>query len=49
VTEMANKIIAVLRYSALSDEIVARSHEHVKNIRWENAAEKIETVYQSFK
>lgn len=47
VKEIANKIIAILKYPALSDEIVERSREEVRNIRWENAAEKIVTVYQS--
>ena len=47
VKEMANKIIAILKHPVLSDEIVERSREEVRNIRWENAAEKIVTVYQS--
>jgi glycogen(starch) synthase len=47
VKEMANKIIAILKHPALSDEIVERSREEVRNIRWENAAEKIVTIYQS--
>jgi len=48
VKEMANKIIAILKYPALSAEIVERSREEVKNIRWENTAEKISSVYKSF-
>jgi glycogen synthase len=49
IKEMANKIIAILRYPTLSDEIVERSREEIKNIRWETAAEKIGTVYQSLR
>ncbi|MDD5713015.1 MAG: glycosyltransferase family 4 protein, partial [Smithellaceae bacterium] len=48
VKEMANKMIAVLKYPALSGEIVERSREELKDIRWENAAEKIVDVYQRF-
>jgi glycosyltransferase involved in cell wall biosynthesis len=47
VKEMANKIIAILKYPSLSDEIVERSREEVRNIRWEHAAEKIADVYRS--
>jgi len=49
VKEMANKIIAILRYPILSGEIVERSREELKNIRWESAAEKIGTVYQTLR
>jgi glycogen(starch) synthase len=49
VKEMANKIIAILKYPALSAEIVERSREEIKNIRWEIAAEKMVTVYQSYR
>jgi glycogen(starch) synthase len=48
VKEISNKIIAVLKYPTLSAEIVERSREEVKTIRWENAAVKIVNVYQSF-
>jgi len=47
VKEMANKIISILKHSALSDEIVERSREEVRKIRWENAAEKIVAAYQA--
>ena len=46
VNEMANKIIAILKYPVLAAEIVARSREDLKNIRWENAAARITDVYQ---
>jgi glycosyltransferase involved in cell wall biosynthesis len=47
VKEMANKMIAILKFPALSAEIVDRSREEVRNIRWENAAEKMVRVYRS--
>ena len=46
VNEMANKIIAVLKYPVLAAEIVARSREDLRTIRWENAAARITDVYQ---
>ena len=48
VKEMANKIIAILKYPTLSAELVEGSREEVKNIRWENAAEKIVNIYRSY-
>jgi len=47
VRELANKIVSVLRYPALSREMVERSREALRRIHWENAAEKIMTVYES--
>ena len=49
VSEMANKIIAVLKHPILSAEMVERSREALKNIHWEKAAKKIASVYQSLK
>ncbi len=46
VNEMANKIIAVLKYPVLAAEIVARSQEDLRNIHWDTAAAKIVEVYQ---
>jgi glycosyltransferase involved in cell wall biosynthesis len=46
VDEIANKIISVLRFPVLSNDIVERSREELKNIRWETAAEKIVGVYE---
>ena len=45
VDEIANKIIAVLRYPILVAEIVERSRDELRNVRWENAAEKIVEVF----
>jgi len=47
VKDMADKIIAILKYPALSAELVERSREEVKNIRWENAAVDILRIYGS--
>ncbi len=49
VSEMANKIIAVLKHPILSADMVERSREALKNIHWEKAAKKIASVYQSLK
>ena len=46
VNEMANKIIAILKYPVLAAEIVARSREDLRNIHWENAAARIVKTYQ---
>jgi glycogen(starch) synthase len=46
IDEIANKIIAVLKYPVLFDDIVERSREQIKHIRWETAAEKIVSVYR---
>ena len=46
VNEMANKIITALKYPALTDEILARSREELRDICWEKAAERIIDVYR---
>lgn len=45
VNEIANKIIAILKYPNLVAEIVEKSREELRNVRWETAAEKIVEVY----
>jgi glycosyltransferase involved in cell wall biosynthesis len=45
VQELAGKIISILRHPALSQELVERSREEIKNIHWDNAAMKIIDVY----
>jgi glycosyltransferase involved in cell wall biosynthesis len=47
VSEMADKMIAVLRRPVLAADMVARSREELQQIHWEGAAGKIETVYRS--
>jgi glycosyltransferase involved in cell wall biosynthesis len=47
VSEMADKMIAVLRRPVLAADMVARSREELRQIHWEGAAAKIETIYRS--
>ena len=46
VNEIANKIIAILKYPSLVAEIVEKSREELHNVRWETAAEKIVEIYR---
>jgi glycogen(starch) synthase len=46
VRELADKMIALLRHPSLADEMSTRAREELKNIKWEQAAEKIRAVYQ---
>ncbi len=39
--------MAVLKYPSLAAEMVERSREELKHIRWEHAAEKILNVYNT--
>jgi len=45
VDELANKMIAVLKYPPLAGELVERAREELKNLRWERAAQQILEVY----
>ena len=47
VREMANIICAVLAYPALMQEVTANSHEEIKNITWEKATTRLNTVYRA--
>ena len=42
---MADRICAVLTYPALGKFMVRNCQEELKNIRWENAANKLNAVY----
>jgi glycogen(starch) synthase len=46
VRELADKMIALLRHPSLADEMSAGAREELKNIKWEQAAEKIIAVYR---
>jgi glycogen(starch) synthase len=46
VSELAGRIIAVLQYPVLADEMVDRSREEIAAIQWSAAAEKILSVYR---
>lgn len=45
VRKMADRICAVLSYPALARFMVRNCQEELKNIRWENAANKLNAVY----
>lgn len=47
VNEMANKIIAVLKYPPLQMTLREHGNFEVRKLRWEDAATKCETVYNS--
>jgi glycosyltransferase involved in cell wall biosynthesis len=46
IQDMANKIIAVLKYPALSREMCRNCRHELRNIRWDVAGEKIAAVYR---
>jgi glycogen synthase len=46
VDELANKIIAVLKYPPLAGELVGKAREELKTILWEGAARRIAAVYE---
>jgi len=47
VDELANKMIAVLKYPPLAGELVEGAREELKNLRWEKAALNILKLYNS--
>ena len=47
VEDLAGKILAVLKYPPLAAEMVEKSREELRRIRWERAAEKILGVYET--
>jgi glycogen(starch) synthase len=44
VTDMAGKIIAVLKYPVLAGEMTQKAQEELRKIRWETAAERITEI-----
>ncbi len=46
VTDMANKVLAVLKYPALCRELLRNGRRELEAIRWDVAAERILSVYQ---
>ncbi|MDQ5986082.1 MAG: Glycogen synthase [Syntrophus sp. SKADARSKE-3] len=46
VDELANKMIAILKYPPLAGEMVRQAREELRSILWEKAAVKIAAVYQ---
>lgn len=47
VRDMADKICAVLRYPALAATLVRNCREEMQSIRWENAADKLNSIYRA--
>jgi glycosyltransferase involved in cell wall biosynthesis len=45
VDDIANKILAVLKYPALSRELLHSGRKALRSIRWEVAAERIQLIY----
>ncbi len=45
VDDIANKILAVLNYPALSRELLRNGRKALRSIRWEVAAERIQLIY----
>ena len=46
VDELANKMIAVLKYPPLASELAANARDEISTMLWEKAAAKIAAVYQ---
>jgi glycosyltransferase involved in cell wall biosynthesis len=46
VQEMANKIIALLRYPALGDQLTNEGREEVRRLRWDERARAVVDVYK---
>ena len=44
--QMANKIVAILRYPVLSRALREQGHSETQKFRWEDAAEKVKGVYE---
>jgi glycosyltransferase involved in cell wall biosynthesis len=47
INEMANKILAVLSYEALPEDLKKESGKEIKNFSWSNSADKVLGVYNS--
>ena len=45
INEMANKMIAVLRYPPLQETLRANGHKEVLKFRWEDSAAKVNDIY----
>jgi len=49
IDEMANKLIAVLRYGVLADELANNSKRDLERLTWDKQTEKIMDVYQQLR
>jgi glycosyltransferase involved in cell wall biosynthesis len=46
IDEMADNMIAVLKYPALVKEMMLRASEEIKRIRWQNSAARVIGIYR---
>ncbi len=45
--EIANKVLSILKYSSIKEEMVDNAYKELKNISWDNRAVKINNIYNS--
>jgi glycogen synthase len=45
IDELANQMVAVVKYPALHKQLMISAAEELKNIQWENSAKKINSIY----
>lgn len=45
VDEMANKIVAALRYPVMHEQLIKEGKRELRGLGWENAAEKVKALY----
>ncbi len=45
--EMANKILSILKYSGIKEEMADNAYKELKNISWDNRAVEINNIYKS--
>ena len=45
VDEMANKILAALRYPVLHQQLMKEGRQEIKRLSWQRAAEKVRAIY----
>lgn len=48
VDEMTNKIVALLRYKALHNQLKTHGKEEIKTLSWDKAAAKIKCIYEKY-
>ncbi len=48
VDEMVNKIVAILRYKALHNELVKHGRTEIKTLSWDKAANEVLNIYRMF-
>lgn len=45
--EMANQILSSLRYPVIKNQMVNEGKQQIKNISWQNAAQKMKSIYKN--